>query len=85
MERYKSFSFSLLPFATAFLGLYAYSKALASGKSFDFLSDQNLLLIMIFIVVLCGMIMLATNWWINSFYGKYAKKIGQILVELKEE
>lgn len=85
MERYKSFSFSLLPFAISFLGLYFYDQLLAGGNSLESLSDYNLLLIMVFVAILTLFFMLITNWWINSFYGKYTNQIRNILDELKEE
>lgn len=85
MERYKSFSFSLQPFTITFLGLYFYSRSLASGENMEFFIEQNLLLMMIFIAVLTAGIMLISTWWVNSFYGKYTKQIRKILDELAEE
>lgn len=85
MERYKSFSFSLLPFTFSFLGLYFYDQLLADGNSTESLGDYDLFAIMVSTGILTVLFMLVTNWWVNSFYGKYTTQIRDILDDLKSE
>ena len=85
MELYKTFTFSLLPFFILYFVGYIFYKV---PKFADLLSgeiQQNklpvLLIILIFTIILIG---LATEIWIQSLYGKYAKQIRKVLDELKE-
>lgn len=85
MERYKSFGFLLLPFGIIWVGLYLYNNLLDKGVKIESLSNKTLLIGTICIVAMTSMMMLAINWWVNSFYGKYTKRVRQILDELREE
>jgi hypothetical protein len=86
IERYKSFSFLLLPFIIAFWSLFIASlleKKKISATTFSSNTIYvgiaiGLLLMTIFYI---GVII----WWVNRFYGKYATKIKAVLEELKEE
>jgi hypothetical protein len=85
MELYKTFTFSLLPFFILYFVGYIYYKI---PKFADLLTGQMqqnklliLLLILIFTIIVIG---LATELWVQSLYGKYAKQIRKVLDELKE-
>jgi len=88
MELYKSFSYSLVPFALAFAGMISMSDysmeqftAFLNKKSGDYF-------IATILGIFVGMtlsIAFMTEWWVNHFYGKYAKDIRKIIDELKEE
>lgn len=88
MELYKSFTYSLVPFVLVFVGMIFLNNytideltALVHEKSADFFLG---LLIGVFVgMILC--IATVTEWWVNNFYGKYAKEIRSVLDELKEE
>ncbi len=87
MELYKSFTYSIVPFALIFIGmifvndftieqLTAFSNEKSSGVFVGVLLG-----VFVFVIVT---IALLTEWWVNHFYGKYAKEIRKIIDELKE-
>ena len=88
MELYKSFTYSLIPFALVGGCLFVISKSpsileryLISESSSNF---PFTILILIFIVLML-LIGLMTEVWVNYYYGKYAKQIKKVIDELKEE
>ena len=85
MEMYKSFTFVLTPFALMIFGLYYISQNnLAKLLIQDNINIRIIPLLIASIFVL-GIIVAGTHWWVEHFYGKYARQIKQLLDELKEE
>ncbi|MCL9803916.1 hypothetical protein NAT51_00160 [Flavobacterium amniphilum] len=87
MEFYKSFCYSLVPFIIAFQVLI-YVNLYKLDQFTDLLNEKS---DDIFIGFLIGAfvgataaIAFVTEWWVNHFYGKYAKEIRKVLDELKE-
>jgi hypothetical protein len=84
MELYKTFGFALIPFVILFLfGLMNY-------KNPDFFTkdlNSTSFLVTTFSIVTSSILFMgvALEWWVNYFYGKYAKEIRKVLDELKEE
>lgn len=86
MELYKTFGFALTPFMVLFIvgvGYYEMSKT----KEIVLSNLQNSHFIGLFIVVAIFILFmgLALEWWVQYFYGKYAKEIRKVIDELKEE
>ncbi|WP_338841764.1 hypothetical protein [Flavobacterium ginsenosidimutans] len=86
MELYKTFGFSLTPFLVIYLlGFYFYGLSKTSGLSnFEFSNGQliGFFAIVVFTVLSMG---ISLEWWVQKFYGKYAKEIKKVIDELKEE
>ena len=88
MELYKSFSYALIPFMVPFLAM-----SLLSMKKMDKLlylvngdiKDSELIVYVFAIVVFLLMTGLIIEWWVNHYYGKYAKEIRKVIDDLKEE
>ncbi|WP_268848196.1 hypothetical protein [Flavobacterium aestivum] len=87
MELYKSFTYSVMPFALAFVTMIIlkdYSQeiidVILNKKSGDFILGG---LFAMFIGVMTSAAFI-TEWWVNYFYGKYAKEIRKVIDELKE-
>lgn len=87
MEMYKSFTYSVMPFALAFgvmIVLKDHSQLITdvilNKKSGDAIIAG---LFGMFIGVMISAAFI-TEWWVNHFYGKYAKEIRKVLDELKE-
>ena len=87
MEMYKSFTYSIMPFALAFAVMIILKDnsqevidVMLKKKSADFIIGG------LFGGFIGAMISVAflTEWWVNHFYGKYAKEIRKIIDELKE-
>jgi len=88
MELYKSFTYSLVPFALIFVTMIFLNDH--THDVMDFIlhkKSANLIIGGLFAGFISMMITVAffTEWWINHFYGKYAKEIRKVLDELKEE
>ena len=83
MELYKTFTFALTPFVILFLVGVLYF-TLPNGATFftDSTNSITLFLSVLFSMLFIG---LGLEWWVHSFYGKYAKEIRTVLDELKEE
>lgn len=88
MELYKSFTYSIVPFALAFATMIILKDnsqelidVILHKKSADFILAG---LFGMFIGVMISVAFL-TEWWVNYFYGKYAKEIRKVIDELKEE
>lgn len=86
MELYKTFGFSLTPFLVIYLlGFYFYGISKTSNLlSHEFSKGQlfGFFAIVVFTVVSMGV---SLEWWVQKFYGKYAKEIKKVIDELKEE
>lgn len=85
MELYKTFGFALTPFMVLFIvgvGYYEVSK----NQDVVLSNLQNSHFIGLFIVVTIFILFmgLALEWWVQYFYGKYAKEIRKVIDELKE-
>jgi hypothetical protein len=87
MELYKSFCYALVPFVIIFLGMiYVNNYKL---EQFTDLLNKNEgdffigFLLGVFVGATVSIAFL-TEWWVNYFYGKYAKEIRKVLDELKE-
>lgn len=86
MELYKTFGFSLTPFLVVYLlGFYFYGLSKTSGGlNYEFSNAQlfGLFAIIVFAILSMG---ISLEWWVQKFYGKYAKEIKKVIDELKEE
>ncbi|WP_432672654.1 hypothetical protein [Flavobacterium sp. SM2513] len=86
MELYKTFGFALTPFMILFLIGFLYVQ-FSKTPGFAFTEFNTTQIVGIFsVVIFCMLFMgIALEWWVNSFYGKYAKEIKSVINELKEE
>ncbi|MNK79440.1 hypothetical protein D3C87_991070 [compost metagenome] len=86
MELYKTFGFSLTPFLVVYLlGFYFYGLSKTSGfLNYEFSNGQllGLFAIIVFTILSMG---ISLEWWVQKFYGKYAREIKKVIDELKEE
>ena len=87
MEMYKSFTYSVMPFALAFAAMIILkdnsqeiTDVILNKKSGDFILG-GLFGMFVGVMISVGFI---TEWWVNYFYGKYAKEIRKVIDELKE-
>lgn len=87
MELYKSFTYSIVPFALVFASMIIFKDhsqeivdVILNKKSGDFILG-GLFGMFVGIMISVGFL---TEWWVNYFYGKYAKEIRKIIDELKE-
>lgn len=85
IEMYKSFSFLLLPFIIFITGIIIYAERLqkinSGGEGWD---GSEVVFFLPYAIIITLIMVLVTNWWVNRFYGKYAKRIRKILDELKD-
>ena len=83
MELYKTFGFALTPFVILFLIGTLYFQL---PKFSDLFTSNSHLIslfgVVIFVILSMG---LSLEWWVNHFYGKYAKELRKVLDQLKEE
>ncbi|MBB4801035.1 magnesium-transporting ATPase (P-type) [Flavobacterium nitrogenifigens] len=86
MELYKTFGFALTPFIVLFLIGFLYNE-FSKAPNFQLTEFTNSQLISVFAVVTFSILFmgLALEWWVQYFYGKYAKEIRKVIDELKEE
>lgn len=84
MEAYKSFSFLLLPFAILAALLTSLNVPEPGNYAVPKVDNQHWVTLPIVIAVVSITVFLATNWWVEHFYGKYARQIRHLLDELKE-
>ncbi|MBU0942645.1 MAG: hypothetical protein K2Y30_12040 [Flavobacteriaceae bacterium] len=83
MELYKTFTFALTPFMVMFLlGFALYAKP---DLKIAELSNSVLITTLIIISSAILFVGLMTEWWVQHYYGKYAKEIKKVIDELKEE
>jgi hypothetical protein len=83
MELYKTFTFALTPFMVMFLlGFALFAKPDLKIAELD-----NTVLITTLIIISSAILFvgLMTEWWVQHYYGKYAKEIKKVIDELKEE
>ncbi|SHI36067.1 hypothetical protein [Flavobacterium terrae] len=87
MELYKSFTYSIVPFALAFAAMIILKDhsqeivdVILNKKSGDFILG-GLFGMFVGVMISVGFM---TEWWVNYFYGKYAKEIRKIIDKLKE-
>ena len=83
MELYKTFTFALTPFMVMFLlGFALYAK-----PDLKITELNNTVLITTLIIISSAILFvgLMTEWWVQHYYGKYAKEIKKVIDELKEE
>ena len=86
MELYKTFGFALTPFLVVFLIVFIYDQT-SKAVDFTMLEFSNTEMFSIFSVILFSILFmgLSLEWWVQFFYGKYAKEIKKVIDELKEE
>ncbi len=87
MELYKSFTYSLVPFALIFVAMIILNDHTKDVMDFIlYKKSANIFIGALFAGFISVMVTVAifTNWWINNFYGKYVKEIRKVLDELKE-
>jgi hypothetical protein len=83
MELYKTFTFALTPFMVLFLlGFAMYSKPDLQLSGLD---NSVLISVLVIISATILFIGLVTEWWVEHYYGKYAKEIRKLIDELKED
>ena len=86
MELYKSFAYSMIPFVLIFVAmilLNAYYPNVTESSFQKTMEGLVWVAIVIFVVIIASMALI-TEWWVNQFYGKYAKEIKKVIDELKE-
>jgi hypothetical protein len=85
IEMYKSFSFLLLPFIIFITGIIIYAERLQKINSgLEGWDGSEVVFFLTYAIIITLIMVLVTNWWVNRFYGKYAKRIRKILDELKD-
>jgi len=85
IEMYKSLTYLIFPFALVIGGMIGYTKKTKQLADEPlFIGDLDWLILSVMSIFFTLMIIAATNWWVNHFYGKHAKSIRKILDELKE-
>lgn len=87
IQLYKSFTYSLMPFLIMFLALMFFGNY-STQEVMQFFAPERQKKILGFVTGLFLGITLSvgfiTEWWVNFFYGKYAKEIRKVIDELKE-
>ena len=85
MELYKTFGFALTPFVVLFvLGILFLEVSKKQDLSTG-LSNLHLVFLFVAVGVTILIMGLVLEWWVQHFYGKYAKEIRKVIDELKEE
>ncbi len=86
MQLYKTFTFALAPFLMIYFVGYIFYKDPSAIQILNgnFQSEKLMITIALFVATILA-IGLVTEWWVNFFYGKYAKEIKKVIDELKEE
>ncbi|MBF4492614.1 MULTISPECIES: hypothetical protein [unclassified Flavobacterium] len=86
MELYKTFGFALTPFLILYLiGLFYFQLSKIPGFLSNEITNYQLAVlasVVIFTMLFMGIML---EWWVQKFYGKYAKEIKKVIDELKEE
>ncbi|HEX8014594.1 MAG TPA: hypothetical protein VF465_05125 [Flavobacterium sp.] len=86
MELYKTFGFALTPFIILFLLGHAYYKfPQTQNMAIDVLNNAQLIGIFSAVTISILSMGLVLEWWVQHFYGKYAKEIRNVIDQLKEE
>lgn len=84
MERYRSWAFLLTPFVMFTLALFAYSRLMYTDLHAVFNGIRALFVFILCFASLLFMI-IATNWWLKHYYGKYVDQLKAVLDSLKED
>ena len=84
MKLYKSFTKALIPFVILILLIFY------NGPKYSYLFNAQilqtkLLYISVLFIVAIILVILSAEFWVESYYGKYVKRIRKILDELREE
>lgn len=83
MERYKAFSFLLLPFFVFWICLHIQNKLLFTNRTIEHLTDKKIIILFIMIITIISISMLAVVLWVNFYYGRYAKHVKSLIEELQ--
>lgn len=84
LETYKSFSFLLLPFAIMASLLIIFDQRFQPGSVSLQFSNRDWGVLTGAIIGATVAIIITVNWWVEYFYGKYARQIRKLLDELRE-
>lgn len=87
IEMYKSYAYTLMPFAFILVVMHMASSKDGKFKViFQSVLDHQAMAIAMAVLFIIGIfaIMTATELWVRSYYGKYLKQIGKVLEEFKE-
>ncbi len=84
MEMYRSFSFLLTPMILVTTVLISFNSKLHQGLLTIEKLPSQWMAVLVMMIAVVPLILLTVNWWINYFYGRYAKQIRKLLDELKE-
>lgn len=85
IEMYKSFAYLLAPFSILLSSILIFGldkKGILNKLAT--ITNTNMVLFFIFFSAIIILVAVLTNWWVNYFYGKYAKQIRNVLDEFKE-
>lgn len=86
IEMYKSFAYLLTPISILLSAILIFG---LDKKGFlnklAATTNTDMVTFFIFFSAIIILVALITNWWVNYYYGKYAKQIKNLLDELKEE
>lgn len=87
IEMYKSYAYTLIPFALLEMAMHMASRQDSKMKAVFQAAVTNqaiaITMVSVFLTMLL-LLMAITTFWVNSYYGKYMKQIGEVLEEFKE-
>ena len=85
IEMYKSFAYLLAPFSILLSAILIFGlNKNGMLNKLATLTNTNMFILFVYFSGLIILVTLITNWWVNYYYGKYAKQIKNVLDELKE-
>jgi len=87
IEMYKSYAYTLIPFSLIVLVMHMVSRKDEKLKTiFQFTLDNQLMALALAALFIIGIlsVMLITEWWVKTYYGKYLKQIKAVLEEFNE-
>ena len=86
MELYKTFCFAIFPFGVLLaIGVIFYKFPQLSHNFISEIAQNKLPTLFIKIIVSIIIMGIITEFWVEFYYGKYAKQIRKILDELRED
>jgi hypothetical protein len=86
LEMYKSFNFILIPFVFFMTGITMYKRDLTQNiTSMPASYSEGLIKYAALAIIVTLLVLILTNQWINSYYGKHVKKIKGLLDDLSEQ